>query len=161
MKKFLYILLITGTSAIAQEKPNPPAPKPQVNPNASPTAAEITFEELSHDFGTVKKGSSIVYKFKYKNTGKEALVINECRAGCGCTKPHCSKEPLKHGKSDYIEVHYDSTRVGNFAKEVTISSNAKTPLVNLVIRGMVVEETEGTDAPAKDEEKMKSNENKK
>lgn len=99
----------------------------------------------------------MVYKFQYKNTGKEPLIIFDCKAGCSCTTPKCSKEPLKPGKSDFIEVHYDSMKVGTFGKEVIVTSNAKNAYVNLVIRGTIIGEAEGTDekSPVKNEEKMK------
>ncbi len=148
-------------------KPAPPLQKEsfgQTQPTAtvSPTAPEITFTETTHDFGSMKKGSPVVYKFQYKNTGKEALILFNCKAGCSCTTPKCSKEPLKSGKSDFIEVHYDSIRVGNFSKEVIVASNAKNGYVNLVIKGVVVAEVEGSDGTVsvKNEEKMKATDNK-
>ncbi|MBI4930725.1 MAG: DUF1573 domain-containing protein [Bacteroidetes bacterium] len=168
MKKITYLFMFLAGMALAQEKAviqlNPkPAPQ-QTQPTAtvSPTAPEITFTETTHDFGNVKKGAPVVYKFNYKNTGKEALIIFDCKAGCHCTTPKCSKEPLKPGKTGFIEVHYDSMRVGSFAKEVIVTSNAKNAYVNLVIKGVVVGEAEGTDekSPVKNEEKMKETENK-
>lgn len=162
--------MLTGSMAFAQERATiqlspKPAQKnavtatPQTQPTAtvSPTAPEITFTETTHEFGSLKKGSSVVYKFQYKNTGKEPLIIFDCKAGCSCTTPKCSKEPLKPGKSDFIEVHYDSMKVGTFGKEVIVTSNAKNAYVNLVIRGTIIGEAEGTDekSPVKNEEKMK------
>ena len=160
MKKLLYILLMTGNLSFAQEK-TVPTTQPAVTPSVSPTAPEITFTETNHDFGNLKKGSQVVYKFKYKNTGKEPLIISECRAGCHCTTAKCSKEPLKPGKTSFIEVHYDSMRVGDFTKEVIVISNAKNSHTSVSIKGMILGEAEGTDSPAKNEEKMKSTENKK
>lgn len=155
---FFLLAVITG---FAQEKPAPkpaPTPQPAATPSVSPTAPEITFEQTNHDFGTVKKGSPVVYQFKFKNTGKEPLIIYDCKAGCHCTTPMCPKDAIKPGKSGFIEVHYDSMRVGNFAKEVIINSNAKTPHISVVIRGIIDGEAEGTDqkSPAKNEEKMKA-----
>ena len=165
MKQLIYLLIFTGTAVFAQEKtplqPNSkPTPQTAVTPASQPiasaTAPEITFTETSHDFGTLKKGSPVVCKFQYKNTGKEPLLIFNCKAGCGCTTPKCSKEPVKRGKTGFIEVHYDSMRVGNFIKEVMVTSNAKNGIVNLVIKGNI-EGTEGNETkPVKKEENTKS-----
>lgn len=160
MKKLLYTFLVISSSAFAQEKTAPASPQTTGTESVSATAPEITFTETSHDFGMIKKSSPVVYKFQYKNTGKEPLVVKECRVRCACLKTFYSKEPLKPGKTSFIEVHYDSSIVGNFGKEVIVISNAKNAYVNLIIKGTIQGEAEGTDAPMKNEEKMKSNENK-
>ena len=155
MKKITFILLFGGITAFAQQKPTPQTtitPQPVATQSVSSNAPEITFIETTHDFGTVKKGSPIVFQFKYKNTGKEPLIVFDCKAGCHCTTPKCSKEPVKSGKTGFIEVHFDSMRAGTFAKEIMITSNAKNGIVNLIIKGNVAGEAEGTDAivPAKE-----------
>ena len=160
MKKVLYIFAIIVSPAFSQTK-TALTTQPVATPSVSPTAPEITFTETTHDFGNVKKGSPIVYKFQYKNTGKEPLIIYECKAGCHCTTAKCTQEPIKPGKTSFIEVHYDSMRVGDFTKGIMITSNAKNSHCNLSIKGMVMGETEGTDSPVKNEEKMKLNQNKK
>jgi len=144
MRKLIYIFLLTGSIAFGQEKTtiqqtSQPTLQTSVTPTVSPTAPVITFQTTTHDFGTVKKGSSITYKFKFKNTGKESLIIYECRAGCHCTTANCSKDPIKPGKTGYVEVRYDSTRVGVINKEVLVSSNASNMHVSLVIKGNVTE----------------------
>ena len=161
MKKIAFFLLLAATAGIAQQKPTPQtavSPQPVASSTVSAKAPEITFTETTHDFGTMKKGSPIVYQFKFKNTGKEPLIIFDCKAGCHCTTPKCSKEPVKPGKTGFIEVHFDSMRVGNFAKEIMITSNAKNGIVNLVIKGNVAGEAEGMDikSPSKEIEEKKS-----
>lgn len=103
----------------------------------SGTSPEITFETLEHDFGITKKGSDMKYEFKFKNTGKSPLVLNNVKASCGCTTPTWPKEPIAPGKSSSIKVEYDSKRVGPFTKSITITSNAKNPTVELQIKGLV------------------------
>lgn len=101
------------------------------------TSPEITFTKTEHDFGSMKKGSDMKYDFTFKNTGKTALVLNNVKASCGCTTPKWPKEPIAPGKSSTINVTYDSKRVGPFTKSITITSNAKTPTVELQIKGTV------------------------
>lgn len=156
MKKILYIhiplLLIWISFVKAQDGKPQPVGTGTVQAIPYPNAPEITFEKSEHDFGTLKKGQPVTYKFKFTNTGKEDLIISNCRAGCDCTTAKCSKDPIKPGKSSYIEVHYDSTRVGKFGKEVMIYSNARKPVVFLVIRGNI----EDPNVPAIKEEPAKT-----
>ena len=102
-----------------------------------PNMPEMTFTASEHDFGTLKKGQPMTWKFEFKNTGKEDLIISNCRGGCECTKAKCSLDPAKPGKTGFIEVHYDSTRIGKFGKEVLVHSNSRKPVMFLVIRGNV------------------------
>ncbi|MCK9480532.1 MAG: DUF1573 domain-containing protein [Bacteroidia bacterium] len=102
---------------------------------------EITFTKTKHNFGTIKQGVPVKVKFVFENTGNANLVINKATAGCGCTTPAYSKEPIAPGKKSEIEVGYDAKAVGSFVKDVTVETNAGT--VKLVITGVV--EVEATD----------------
>lgn len=101
---------------------------------------EMTFEEQTHDFGTLPKGGNTTTRFYFKNTGKSPLVIAKCTAGCGCTTPKCPTEVILPGERSFIEVHYDSMRVGPFTKTVNVQSNAKTKDVLLKITGNIIED---------------------
>lgn len=141
MKKLAFTfgtLLLTAFVAVAQEKvAAPPAPT---------SNAEITFDKETHDFGTVEYAGNGTYEFKFKNTGKEPLIISDAKGSCGCTVPTYPKNvPIKPGETQVIKVTYDTKRAGNFNKTVTVTSNAKTPSKLLTIKGKVdpapVEET--------------------
>lgn len=141
MKKLAFTfgtLLFTVFAASAQEK---------VNPAPAPTSlAEITFEQETHDFGNIEYAGNGTYEFKFKNTGKEPLIISDAKGSCGCTVPTYPKNvPIKPGESQVIKVTYDTKRAGNFNKTVTVTSNAKTASKLLTIKGKVepapVEET--------------------
>src|SRR4051812_28625354 len=119
MKQYLYILMVfAGGFAIGQNGIG--TNTVQAGPVANPNAPEITFTETTHDFGTLKKGSPVTCKFAYKNTGKEPLILNDCKVGCHCTTVKCSKDPVQPGKSGFIEARYDSTRLGVFSKEILV-----------------------------------------
>jgi hypothetical protein len=162
MRKITLIFLLASSSVFAQTNKGTPATGTQpaataTVSSASGTAPIIEFESTVHEFGTLKKGSPITHNFKYTNTGKEPLILYHCKAGCGCTSTKCTKDPIRPGATGFIEVHYDSMRVGTFGKEVMVASNAKNGIVNLIIKGTVIGEMEGTDAvPVKNnEEPMK------
>jgi len=138
------ILICFGMVSFGQESPKAPVNMPPVEKPANPNAPEITFEETSHDFGTIQKGEDCTHDFKFKNTGKEPLILANCQASCGCTAPSCPKEPIAPGASGSVKVKYDSNRVGVFTKTVTVTSNAKNSPVTLSIKGKV-------DGPAQEE----------
>ncbi len=122
----------------------------EVNPTpANPNAAELTFESEVHDYGTIKQGANGSYEFKFKNTGKEPLIISNAQGSCGCTVPSWPKEPIAPGQGNVIKVTYDTKRVGPFTKTVTLTSNAKTASKLLTIKGVVQEEPQAETFPGK------------
>ena len=131
MKKIIFsltLLVVTISLSMAQDAQ-------QVEKNQ----AEITFKDgLTYDFGTLKKGSDATYEFVFRNTGKEALVIQKAKGSCGCTVPTWPKKPIAKRKDGVIKVKYDSNRLGSFSKTITITSNAKNSRVVLTIKGKVI-----------------------
>ena len=118
------------------------------DPN-DPNAPEITFETETIDYGTIAHGASGVREFKFKNSGKTPLIISSATGSCGCTTPEWPKEPIAPGASSVIKVKYDTQRVGNFTKTVTLTSNAKTSRKVLTIKGNIKSpEDAGTPKPA-------------
>jgi hypothetical protein len=106
--------------------------------NSNPNAPNLTFEKTVHDYGTIANGSDGACEFKFKNTGKEPLIISNCQASCGCTVPVCPKEPILPGKSGTIKITYATTRTGKINKNVTVTSNAKNSPLTLTITGEVL-----------------------
>ncbi|MEQ1734074.1 MAG: DUF1573 domain-containing protein [Bacteroidia bacterium] len=146
---YLAACLLTATALVsnAQEtKSLPPAAAAAAGIVAPQSLAEIAFDKDVHDFGTIEQGANGTYEFKFKNTGKEPLIISNAQGSCGCTVPVWPKEPVKPYESSVIKVTYDTKRVGAFTKTVTLTSNAKsTPTKVITIKGVVnakpVEET--------------------
>ena len=119
-----------ATKGVCQENPNPNAP-------------ELTFTETVHDFGTIQLNGLAEYEFKFTNTGKEPLIIQNCQASCSCTVPACPREPVKPGESGSIKVRYTTTQVpGKFDRYFTINSNAKNPVVRVRILGEIDQKPE-------------------
>jgi hypothetical protein len=106
--------------------------------DARQSLAEISFDKDVYDYGNIKQGANGNSEFKFKNTGKEPLIISMARGSCGCTVPEWPKEPIKPGETASIKVSYDTKRVGPINKTVTITSNAKNePTKVLTIKGNV------------------------
>jgi hypothetical protein len=93
---------------------------------------DIKFDEEDHDFGRIKQGETLTYSYKFTNTGKSDLIINNCSASCGCTIPNCPKEPIRPGASGYIDVRFDSAgKQGDVTKEVHVATNAAPSIRNI------------------------------
>jgi archaellum component FlaG (FlaF/FlaG flagellin family) len=137
MKKVIITLSIFACSALSIEAQTAPATASTIaEPN--PSQAEIKFDTEYHDFGTIPFEGNGTYEFKFKNTGKEPLIISDAQGSCGCTVPTYPKNiPIKPGETQIIKVTYDTKRPGNFTKTVTVNSNAKTAQKVLTIKGMV------------------------
>jgi hypothetical protein len=140
MKKAILTLSIafaTAFGAFAQD--NTAAP-------ANPNAPEISFDSEVIDYGTIEHNADGNRQFKFKNTGKEPLIIANCQGSCGCTVPTWPKEPIKPGATAVIDVKYATDRVGSFEKTITVTSNAKSASKILRIKGVV--KPDPTAAPA-------------
>ena len=138
----LTVLIIAGITVNAQN-----APAAQV-PAANPNQAEISFEKNIHDFGTIKWNGNGVYEFRFKNTGKEPLIISNAQGSCGCVVPTWPKEPIKPGGESLIRVSYDTKKAGSFQKTVVITSNAKTNPQIITVKGVVESQSKQPGMPA-------------
>jgi hypothetical protein len=88
------------------------------------SAQDIKFESLEVNYGLIEKGADGVRVFKFTNTGTAPLIISNAQGSCGCTVPTYPKEPIMPGEKGEIKVKYDTQRVGQFTKYVTLTTNA-------------------------------------
>ena len=149
MKKIILSLTIVlaGLTAAHAQTSNVPADAAKTEVKAvNPKAADIKFNTLEIDYGTIEHNADGNREFKFKNVGKEPLIITNCQGSCGCTVPTWPKEPIMPGKSGIIKVKYATDRVGHFQKNVTVTSNAKVEKVVLTIKGDV--KPDGNPTPA-------------
>lgn len=108
------------------------------NAQENKNGPKIEFTKDVHDYGTIENGADGTCEFKFKNTGKEDLLITNCRASCGCTIPAWPREAIKKGKTGVIKVKYDTKRTGAINKTITITSNAvNTPSKVVRIAGKI------------------------
>lgn len=108
----------------------------------------MTFEKTEMDYGTITQGADPLRRFKFKNTGTEPLVIKNARGSCGCTVPSFKKEPIAPGETSEIEVRYDTQRIGEFQKSITIETNEGEQPRMLMIKGKVNEKVVEAGVPA-------------
>ena len=150
MKKLLFALCITflGTTVNAQDqKASPkPAEAAAVAPTSTPAVEEvdpngpaISFDTLVVDFGTINKGDDPFRTVQFTNTGKKPLHITNCKGSCGCTVPQCPTTPIMPGEKGDLKVRYDTKRVGNINKTVTVKSNAINGTIYLKVKGKILD----------------------
>ena len=103
--------------------------------------AAIHFDSRTHDFGTVgAEGGPVSHEFVFTNTGTAPLIIVSATAGCGCTRPQYTTEPVKPGKKGRITVTYlpSGQPLGEFSKTVRVRTNAGGKRVSLQRGGVIV-----------------------
>jgi hypothetical protein len=100
----------------------------------------IRFDTTAYDFGRVYEGEMVGWYFKYKNIGSKNLVLLNVTAGCGCTTPEYSAEPLAPGAEGKIKVVFNSKgRSGHQYKTVSVESNGEPGTIELVITAEIIE----------------------
>ncbi len=154
MKKIILsasICLLFAANSFAQNattsSSTPLAPPVVVNPNAP----KIVFKENEFDFKSIEEGPKATHEFVFTNKGKEALVLSNVKASCGCTTPVWPKEPILPGQEGKILVTYNTSgRPGPFTKTITINSNADESSKVITIRGSVTSVPEKNTVPVKE-----------
>jgi hypothetical protein len=130
MKKIVFSIIMFAIAIITTNAQNAGIP---VNPNGP----DIQFTKTTHDYGTIQQGGDGNCEFKFKNTGKEPLILSNVISSCGCTVPSWTREPIMPNKEGTIKVKYDTNRIGIISKQITVMSNAKTDRVVLSIAGKI------------------------
>lgn len=143
MKKtiLLSILALGSLAATAQSKK---APKTIATPSTNVTATTTTqvattdangtvatFEKTTYEFGNIPQGIPAEAEFKFKNTGKQPLVLQKVSPGCGCTTPYYTQEPIAPGKTGVIKASYNAASPGGFNKPITVTYNGGQVQLNL------------------------------
>ncbi len=133
-------VVTTNTEAAVVENPNVASAEPTVTTTAATNsnAPVMTFTETEHDFGKIKQGEVVNHTFKFTNTGKEPLVIENASASCGCTVPEWTRQPVAPGQTGEIKVEFNSTgKYGQQAPVVTIRANTDPNIVRVSMKGEV------------------------
>jgi len=101
--------------------------------------------EKTFNFGTLKQGEITEHIFRFKNTGKNNLIIRKTKASCGCTAVQLGDKIIKPGAESSIKAIFNSRgKRGNQHKSITITTNipdiegqAKRSQIILMMKGMV------------------------
>jgi hypothetical protein len=149
----LSIAMFSFTALInAQESDSKKSDKKELAPKKEKSKKKkgpITFKTLLIQRDAIPYDSQELFIFEFKNTGKTPLLIQNVQTSCGCTTADKPSEPVQPGKSSKISVKYDTKRVGDVHKTITVTTNVQSEPIVLTIQGKVLP---ATAAPAKTSE---------
>ncbi len=99
----------------------------------------IAFDSTVMNFGTIAIGEVINHTFRFKNTGKSALLISQVSPSCGCTTPKdWPKEPILPGEEGQISVEFNSRGfTGQIDKSISVLTNCTPATYDLKLKGNV------------------------
>ena len=151
MKKLLTTLLLIMMhvlNAIAQST----ASIPDHRSLDDKKAARFYFiDGETHDFGTIGAGPDIVHVFKFKNIGKEPLIITHAGTSGGGDVAEWSRAPVLPGKTGEIKVtlHTAGRASAPFHKTTWITSNAASDKsrYEIYIKGNIAEKVNAPSSP--------------
>ncbi|MEX2513910.1 MAG: DUF1573 domain-containing protein [Cyclobacteriaceae bacterium] len=135
-------------SQLEQNQVVTPSNVQNVQPADPSTVGVFEFEEMEHDFGTIKEGQVIEHQFTFKNTGQAPLVISNIQASCGCTSPDWTKAPVKPGEEGFVKVVFNSKgKSGVQSPTVTIQANTSPNVTRLRLKGSVDKSMASSNGP--------------
>ena len=77
----------------------------------------VTFINADFNMGKIPAGKPLEYNVTIKNISKDTLIIQEVKAGCGCTTPkYRTGETILPGKSTFITLGFNGDAHGVFSK---------------------------------------------
>ena len=129
--KFIHILFALAIVTSCSTDPSKKAKesKAEATEAATPTAdgPVVSFDKLSHDFGTINEGEVVETVFTLTNTGTSDLIILNARGSCGCTVPDYPKDqPIAPGDSAEVTVKFDSNNKPHANnRSVTFTTNTE------------------------------------
>src|SRR5690554_7832850 len=154
MKKSILFVAVLSVFAFSSCKDNA---TDKVNEENVATAADrdadagkfpvITFEESTHDFGTISRGTRVEHLFKFKNTGDAPLMIVNAKSSCGCTVPDWTKDHIAPGGEGELLVKFDGSGQNQVSKTITLTTNTEAGTESLVIKAFVNPTNPTTKAP--------------
>lgn len=142
---FDYFTMVTNDTVMPSKRINASAQIVEdfskFTPEDLKNAPKIVFVNQKYDFGTIKEGSEVKFKYTFTNDGNSDLVIRKTRASCGCTATSPEKSVLKKGEESFINASFNSTgRKGAQHKTITVVTNDPTkPTITLELSGNVID----------------------
>lgn len=97
----------------------------------------LLFDQVEIQRNDILYDAKEVFEFSFVNKTGQAVKITNVQTSCGCTTAEKPENPIKKNKRGKISVSYDTKRVGEFVKTITVTSDQAPPVV-LTIRGNVL-----------------------
>jgi hypothetical protein len=105
---------------------------------AFPPQAPVEWQESTVlDLGDLPRDQAATTAFTFRNTGKEALYIDNVRVACGCTSPDWQDLAVEPDSIGTIQLEYDASDPGYFRKWVKVYFRGYRKAEKLWIEGYV------------------------
>jgi hypothetical protein len=131
---FILISLLYIACGVGDSKP--------IDPSDSTKFTTVQWIDTLVDFGSVTSGQRVNVQFRFKNTGKKPLIVATVAAGCGCTIPEYSKEPVMPGEEGYVKAVFNSINQPPVVhKTIAVGMNTKEQSYTLTFIGEVKNQT--------------------
>ena len=103
------------------------------------SAAQVRFDNVRHEFGTLLWHAPGKATFKVFNDSKQPLTIKEVYPDCGCTLVDWTKTPIEPGKFGLVTATFDAELLGHFEKQVAVYTNLSEKPYYLTLSGSVAQ----------------------
>jgi hypothetical protein len=130
-------VMLTGMVS-AQNKKEKVSAKNEKETVATIDGPSFSWNESTHEFGKIHKGTPVATTFDFTNNGNKPILISNVGTSCGCTVADYSKESILPGKKGYVKVTYNAANGGVFNKTVTVHANTTPESTFLNIKGEVI-----------------------
>ena len=115
------------------------AHRTQTSPADNPQAAQITFADTLHDFGTIPADNALQrHRFIFKNTGNMPVAVVDVALSCHCLTADYTRGIVQPGDTGHVTLTYDGRGTeGYFNKKARVRFNS--PRIHeLWVRGEVI-----------------------
>jgi hypothetical protein len=80
-------------------------------------------DDTVRQLGKLTPNKSIDIVWRFKNIGKNPLVIESATASCGCTVPEKPEKPIAPGEEGAIKATFNGSGAGTILKQVYVKGN--------------------------------------
>lgn len=109
-------------------------------------AAQVRFDNLRHEFGTLLWHSPGRASFTIYNDGTAPLLVKDVRPDCGCTAVEWPRTAIAPGDKAVLTATFDAELLGHFEKQVAVYTDAAEKPYYLTLSGdVVIERGEGAE----------------
>lgn len=91
----------------------------------SPAPVTVQWADTSLDLGNIPMGDTVVFYFRFTNTGTSPLILQHILTGCSCTTAYHSGTALAPGMTDSIKAVFDTRKsvTGFISKTLLVKGN--------------------------------------
>ena len=80
-------------------------------------------DATTKNLGALKKDQQIEITYRFKNTGKNMLIIEDVIPTCGCTIPEKPQQPFAPGEEGLIKTKFNGSGSGSITKNIRVVAN--------------------------------------